>query len=99
LAARASHVLLYVLMLALPLSGWLLNSAAGVPFRIFWRIPLPSLIEPDKHIAAIAALVHLFLFFVIAALLLVHIGAALRHHFIKHNDVLRSMLPTWKKSA
>ena len=99
LAARASHALLYVLMLALPLSGWVINSAAGVPFRIFRLIPLPALIAPDKHIAELAALVHLLLFFAIVALLLLHIGAALRHHCIKHNDVLRSMLPTWRNST
>ena len=98
-AARASHLLLYVLMLALPLSGWLLNSAAGVPFRIFRLIPLPSLIAPDKHIAEMAALVHLLLFLALAALLLVHIGAALRHHFIKRNDVLRRMWPARRSST
>lgn len=88
-----------ILVLGLPLSGWLLNSAAGVPFRIFRTISLPSLTEPDKHLVEMAALVHLLLFVGLAALLVLHIGAALRHHFIKRNDVLRRMLPTWRNSA
>lgn len=97
-AARASHALLYVLMIALPLSGWLLNSAAGVPFRIFRIIPLSSLIAPDKHMAELAALVHLLLCLALAVLLVLHIGAALRHHFIKRNDVLRRMWPARRSS-
>ena len=91
--ARMSHVLLYVLMFALPLSGWIINSAAGVPFSIFWKIPLPVLFAPDKHLAQLAASSHFYLFVVLAALLLLHIVAALRHHFVKRNQVLLQMLP------
>lgn len=92
-AARASHVLLYAMMFAMPLSGWIINSAAGVPFSIFWRIPLPAITAPDKQVAEFAALVHFSLFIAFAVLLVVHIGAALRHHFVKRNDVLARMLP------
>ncbi|VTU28039.1 cytochrome b [Variovorax sp. PBL-E5] len=92
-AARASHVLLYLLMITMPLSGWVLNAAAGVPFRIFRLIPLPAIVAPDKQTADLAAAVHFSLFVALAALLVLHIGAALRHHFVKHDDVLRRMLP------
>ena len=91
-AARASHILLYVLMIAMPLTGWIINSAAGVPFRVFWQVPLPALLAPDKETADLAALVHFSLGIVFVALLVLHIGAALRHHFVKHNDVLIRML-------
>jgi cytochrome b561 len=91
-AARASHALLYVVMIAMPLTGWVINSAAGVPFRIFWQVPLPALLAPDKHTADVAALAHFSLGVVLVALLVLHIGAALRHHFIKHNDVLTRMI-------
>jgi cytochrome b561 len=92
-AARASHLLLYLVLLVMPLTGWIINSAANIPFRIFWLIPLPAIVQPDKVLADATARVHLALFIVLALLLVVHIGAALRHHFIKHNDVLTRMLP------
>ncbi|MDM0048185.1 cytochrome b [Variovorax sp. J22R115] len=93
-AARWSHALLYVLMIAMPLTGWVINSAAGIPFRIFWQLPLPALIAPDKHTAEVVALVHFALGIALVALLMLHIGAALRHHFVKRNNVLRRMLPS-----
>lgn len=93
-AARLSHALLYVIMIAMPLTGWIINSAQGVPFRIFWRIPLPALGAPDKHTEALGSLAHFSLFVALAALLVLHIGAALRHHFVKRNDVLTRMLPS-----
>jgi cytochrome b561 len=92
-AARASHALLYVMMIAMPLTGWITNSASGVPFRIFWLFPLPAIGAADKHTEELAALVHFSLGVVFAALLVVHIGAALRHHFVKRNNVLARMLP------
>jgi cytochrome b561 len=92
-AARIGHVLLYLLMIALPVTGWVVNSAANIPFRIFWLIPLPAIVEPAEATADLAALAHFWLFVVLSALLLAHVGAALRHHFIKRNDVLMRMLP------
>jgi cytochrome b561 len=92
-AARASHLLLYVLMIALPLTGWIVNSASNIPFRIFWTIPLPAIVGPDKAAADAFALVHRGLFVILALVLVAHIGAALRHHFVKRNAVLARMLP------
>lgn len=92
-AARTSHVLLYVAMLGMPITGWVVSSASGVPFRVFRRIALPSIAPVDQHIADVASSVHLWLGLLLAALLLVHIGAALRHHFIRRDEVLIRMLP------
>ena len=95
-AAHASHAALYVLAIALPLSGWVINSAAGVPFSVFWLVPLPSIVAPDEHVEELAKLVHFSLLVALCLLVAVHIGAALRHHLIKRNDVLIRMLPgTW----
>jgi cytochrome b561 len=91
--AHASHLLLYLLLVALPLTGWIVNSAANVPFRIFWLLPLPAIAAPDKAVADAAARAHYLLFVALSLLLAVHIGAALRHHFAKRNDVLVRMLP------
>ena len=94
-AARLSHGLLYLLMIALPITGWIVNSASNIPFRIFWLIPLPAIVAPDKAAADLAALVHGGLFALLALVLVAHIGAALRHHFVKRNTVLIRMLP-WR---
>jgi len=92
-AARLSHGLLYLLLFAIPLSGWIINSAANVPFKVFWQWPLPALTAPDKALAASAKLAHLGLFWVLAAVVVLHIAAALRHHFVLHDTVLVRMLP------
>lgn len=92
-AAQVSHALLYLLVLFLPISGWIVNSAANVPFRVFWLIPLPAIVAPDKAMADAAARLHFVLFVVLSLLLAVHIGAALRHHLLKHDEVLVRMLP------
>jgi cytochrome b561 len=92
-AARVSHVLLYVLIVALPLSGWVVNSAANVPVRLFWLVPLPSIVPPSKALEAIAMRTHLALVVALGALVAIHVGAALRHHVALRDDVLRRMLP------
>lgn len=96
LAARGAHLLLYGLLIAMPLSGWIINSASNIPFRVFWWFPLPAITMPDKALAEIAKQVHFTLFVALAALVVVHIAAALRHHFMKRNHVLTRMLPEWR---
>jgi cytochrome b561 len=93
LAAHLSHLLLYLVLLLMPMTGWVVNSAANIPFQVFWLIPVPAIVVPDKAIAEAAARVHFVLFVVLSLLLAAHIGAALRHHFLKRNDVLVRMLP------
>lgn len=98
-AAHASHGLLYALAIALPLSGWVINSAAAVPFSVFWLVPLPAIVAPDEHVEDLAKLAHFWLLIALCLVLVVHIGAALRHHLIKRNDVLLRMLPgTWRRA-
>lgn len=91
--ARVSHVLLYALMIALPVTGWIISSASNVPFRIFWLIPLPAITAADKAVADLFSTVHGSLVTLLALVLVAHIGAALRHHFVKRNAVLTRMLP------
>jgi cytochrome b561 len=98
-AAHASHGLLYALAIALPLSGWVINSAAAVPFSVFWLVPLPPIVAPDERLEDLAKLAHFSLLVALCLVLAVHIGAALRHHLIKRNDVLLRMLPaSWKRT-
>lgn len=97
-AAHATHVLLYLLMLALPLSGWLYNSASGYPLQWFWSVNLPSLsggANPDLKV--IAHVVHEWGFYLLALLLLAHVGGALKHHLIDRDDTLVRMLPLLRR--
>jgi cytochrome b561 len=93
LGAHAGHVVLYVLMIAIPLSGWLMSSAKGFQTVWFGVLPIPDLLDKNKELGDLLAGVHqaLNLFFV--AVLTAHIAAALKHHFIDKDDVLTRMLP------
>jgi cytochrome b561 len=95
-AAHASHALLYLIMIALPLTGWITNSAAGIPFWFYWRIPVPAIVGPDKHLEELVGFLHVSLSLAFAALLLLHVAAALRHHFARRDGVLERMLPARK---
>lgn len=93
LAARTTHLVLYALILAIPLSGWWFNSASNAPLVWFGQFNLPSL--TGGYLPAWkprALLLHQTLFWLLAALLALHVGAALWHHFKQHDDVLRGML-------
>jgi cytochrome b561 len=92
-AAAAGHAALYLLVILMPLSGWIAGSAAGIPFRLFRLVPVPALVAPDRAVADAAASAHVALLAVLALLLCVHIGAALRHHYLRRSDVLARMLP------
>lgn len=92
LAAKTVHVALYVLMFAMPLSGWLYNSASGFPLRWFGIVSLPKLFTGyNPELKRLAHDLHETGFYVMAALLLVHAGAALYHHYIKRDDTLKRM--------
>jgi cytochrome b561 len=95
-AAAFTHGLIYVLLFAIPISGWLTSSASGVPVVLFKVLPLPDLLEKDKVLAEQLALVHASLNYTLMALLTLHVAAALKHHFYDRDEVLRRMLPSFK---
>jgi len=96
-AAQAAHHLLYVLLLAIPVSGWLMSSAKGFQTVWFGVLPLPDLLARDKALGDLLALVHRSLNFSMAALVSVHVIAALKHHFLDRDLVLARMLPLHRK--
>jgi len=98
-AAHAVHRLLYVALLAMPISGWVYNSASNFPLQWFGLVNLPAIVGPDKDLKALAHEVHEVLAWTIIALLLAHIAGALKHHFIDRDDTLRRMLPFAKTRA
>ena len=91
-AARLSHIGLYTLMFAIPLSGWLMNSAKNVPFSLYRLVPWPMLMGPDKALGELFEEWHADLVSVILGILVIHIAAALWHHFSKQDAVLLRML-------
>ncbi|KAF1685111.1 cytochrome b [Pseudoxanthomonas broegbernensis] len=91
--ARLAHGLMYALLLAVPLSGWLLNSVAGQPLPWFGLVDLPPLADRNPAWRKPADTAHLWLFWTLAALVAVHVLAALHHHWIARDATLRRMLP------
>ena len=93
LAAHAAHGALYLLMLAMPLSGWLFNSAHGNPLQWFKFFNLPALVEQNEDLADFFGDAHETLFWILVAVLVAHVGGALMHHFVERDNTLRRMLP------
>lgn len=93
IAARLSHWGLYALLFAIPVSGWVLNSAVGFPLQWFGLFNLPALVGRDQALRATAGEVHALLFWTLVALALVHAGAALYHHLFQRDATLARMLP------
>ncbi len=93
--ARIGHILLYVLMFAVPMTGWWISDTSRIPFKVFWLVPVPDLIATDKGMSELASEVHGALTTLLLLIVLIHIAAALRHHFFLHNRILTRMLP-WR---
>lgn len=92
-AARVSHLLLYMLTLALPLSGWLMSSAKGVPTVYFGVLPLPDLLDKSPALGELFEETHELLAWTLAALVALHVAAAAQHHWWHRDTVLTRMLP------
>ena len=93
LAAHAGHFGLYVLLFAIPLSGWLMSSAKGFQTVYLGALPIPNLLEKNIELGKQLSELHEILAISMLVLLVAHAGAALKHHFVEKNDVLRRMLP------
>ncbi len=93
LAAHGGHLALYGLMLAMPLSGWLMSSAKGFQTVWFGLLPIPDLLAKDKALGDLLQNVHATLAVLFVLILVGHVAAALKHHFIDRDDILTRMLP------
>lgn len=91
-AAHAVHWMLYGFMFALPITGWLMTSAAGLPPSFFGLFTLPSILSPNPVWLKLLENIHSWLAYGLIATFGAHVGAALKHHFINKDDVLRRML-------
>jgi cytochrome b561 len=93
IAARFVHLSFYTLMFALPMTGWLMSSAAAIPVSFFGLFSLPHLLPRDDYLYQELIDIHKWLGYVLVLFIFVHVGAALRHHFVFKDDTLRRMLP------
>lgn len=100
LGARCGHALLYVLLFAVPLSGWLFDSASSLrPLYWFDLFQVPSLTGgKDDAIKPIAEAAHEWLFWTLALVAAGHAAMALVHHFINRDETLRRMLPRFRRN-
>lgn len=92
LAAQALHALLYLLMLAQPLSGWIFSNASGFPIVYLRLVRLPDLVARNKALAERWQGIHETLGWLLVAAVALHMLAALKHHLIDKDDTLRRML-------
>ncbi len=92
--AHLTHQLLYLLFFAVPLVGWAYTSAAGFPVVLFGVLPLPDFVPVDKALAEILKPWHKGLAYAMALLVLAHVAAALKHHFIDRDALLSRMWPS-----
>jgi cytochrome b561 len=91
--AKISHVLLYGLIFAMPITGWLMSSAKTYSVSWFNLFAFPNLVGKNDRVFDLTRDLHHLLFAVLVGVAALHIAGALKHHFIDRNDVLKRMLP------
>ena len=94
-AARLAHVFLYAAIILVPLTGWAFVSSSplGIPTFAFHLVVVPHLPVPVSEAAeAVMQRIHTGLAYISAAVAILHAGAALRHHFVLKDTVLRRMI-------
>jgi cytochrome b561 len=92
-AAHAAHAALYVLFFAVPLAGWAYSSAAGFPVVLFGVLPLPDFVPVNRELAESIKPLHKWLAYALGAVVVLHVAAALKHHFVDRDGLLQRMWP------
>ena len=93
LTANATHLAFYIFMMVMPLTGWIMSSAGNRPLNWFFLFDVPKFaVSKGDAVVAFSGETHEIAGFLWAALILLHVAAALRHHFILKDNVLRRML-------
>lgn len=101
LVARVTHGLFYVLLIALPLGGWVASTANGRPIRFFWSFPWPDLpfVPLDKGLGKAVMSLHEIGGKVLIGLILLHVAGALKHYLLDKDNVLQRMIPFLPRRA
>ena len=89
--AHLGHLALYLMLLALPIPGWLFSWSAGHPAPVLYLFEIPRLVQDNPELLAIVKPVHIYLSWFAGFLVIGHLVAALKHHFIDKDNVLKSM--------
>jgi cytochrome b561 len=92
-ASGSVHILLYLVLMVMPVTGYLFVTYSGIELHYFGLARVPALVTPDKPTGELFLAIHVALQWAIYALALMHIGAALHHFFVRRNDVLSRMIP------
>ena len=92
-AAYVSHYALYLLIFLVPLTGWAATSACCAPVNLFWTVPLTLPVPGGEDLAKTIFRLHYGFVYTLMAIVAVHVGAALQHHFIRRDRTLLRMLP------
>lgn len=92
IAARSVHGAFYVFMFALPLSGWLITSAAGLPVSFFGWFLLPNLVSTSETQRILFGEVHEWLGYALIVVFCIHVSAAFKHYFINKDSIMQRML-------
>ncbi|MEG0922468.1 MAG: cytochrome b [Comamonas sp.] len=92
-AHHGVHHVMYALFFAVPLMGWIYSSAAGFPIVLFGVLPLPDLVGKSPELAAALKPWHGYLAYTLAALVVLHIAALIKHQLIDRDGLLSRMLP------
>ncbi len=95
--ASLTHLALYALLLAMPLSGWILNSASGFPLQWFGLFNVPAIAGKDHDLHELAEDIHEWLFWAMVTLVVLHAAAAFYHHLFLRDATLTRMLPGHRK--
>jgi cytochrome b561 len=90
-AAHSAHLLLYALFFAVPLMGWAYSSAAGFPIVLFGVLPLPDFVPVNRELADALKPWHGWLAKALAAVVVLHVAGALKHHFVDRDGLLKRM--------
>ena len=98
LAAHADHMLLYLMFIVMPVSGYLNAAFAGHQVSFFGLVAVPPLVAENPRLSQTAIAVHLTGQFLVYGLVAVHVGAALVHRFVRRNRILDRMLP-WRRAG
>ncbi len=91
--ASLTHWAMYALLFAMPISGWVLNSAAGFPLQWFHLVNLPHIVDKNQGLHELAKDAHEIMFWILALLVVSHAGAAFYHHLFQRDATLARMLP------
>ena len=91
-AARSVHWAFYGFMFAMPITGWLITSAAGLPVSFFGLFVLPDLVSPNEELRQLFQEIHEWVGYGLIVTIILHASAALKHHFINKDNILRRMI-------